>query len=98
MYKAVTTLTDFILQEERKMKFASGNLTMLITQIENAIKIIASHVRASGLVDILGKTGTTNTFGEEVQKLDELSNRLLIDTLLQSGQVFALISEEMKNP
>lgn len=98
MYKPVTTLTDFVLEEERKSKHATGNFTMLITHIENAVKIIASHVRASGLVDIMGATGAKNVFGEDVQKLDEFSNKLLVDNLRKSGHVYAVISEEMEKP
>lgn len=98
MYKHVTTLTDYILEEQRKHKNATGALSILLTQLENAGKIIASHVKASGLVDILGKTGKTNTFGEEVQKLDEFANNLLVDTLIASGSVHAVVSEEIKEP
>lgn len=91
----VVTLTDHLLSEDRKSQY---NLTILLHQIENISKIIASHVKASGLVDILGKTGKTNSFGEEVQKLDEFANSLFIDTLLSGGQVHALVSEEMADP
>jgi fructose-1,6-bisphosphatase I len=94
-YNSVITLTDFILAEERKNPHATGRFTLLLTHIENAAKIIASHVKASGLVDILGKTGSTNTFGEEVQKLDEFSNKLLVDMLISSGTVHAVVSEEL---
>jgi fructose-1,6-bisphosphatase I len=89
------TLTDHLLNERKKNKH---DLTILLHQIENVSKIIASHVKASGLIDILGKTGKTNTFGEEVQKLDDFANKLLIDTLLTGGQVHAVISEENKEP
>jgi len=98
MYKPVTTLTDFVLEEERKSKDATGDFTMLITHIENAVKIIASHVRMSGLVDIMGATGNKNAFGEDVQKLDEFANKLLVDNLRKSGHVYAVISEEMEKP
>ncbi len=94
----VPTLTDFILQEEAKAKNATGNFTILLTQIENAVKIIASHVRASGLVDILGKTGEENAFHEEVQKLDIFSNQVLVTTLRESRQVHAIVSEEIPKP
>jgi len=87
------TLTDHLLAEQKK---SNHNLTILLHQIENASKIIASHVKASGLVDILGKTGKKNTFGEEVQKLDEFANTILINTLLVGGQVHAVVSEENK--
>lgn len=95
MFKNVITLTDYILEEERLTAEASGSFTLLLTQIENASKIIASHVKASGLADILGKTGDVNAFDEEVQKLDEFSNKLLTDTLISGGQVHAVVSEEM---
>lgn len=98
MYQPVTTLTDFVLEEERKNRNATGNFTMLITHLENAVKIIASHVRASGLVDIMGATGAKNVFGEEVQKLDEFANKLLVDNLRNSGHVYAVISEELEKP
>jgi fructose-1,6-bisphosphatase I len=95
MQNKVITLTDHLLAENRHTQY---NLTILLHQIENVSKIIASHIKASGLVDILGKTGKINTFGEEVQKLDELANELLIDTLLSGGQVHAIVSEENKEP
>lgn len=95
MKHKVITLTDHLLAENRHAKY---DLTILLHQIENASKIIASHIKASGLVDILGKTGKVNNFGEEVQKLDELANNLLINTLLTGGQVHAIVSEENKEP
>lgn len=98
MYKYVPTLTDFILSEERKTKNATGSFTILLTQIENAAKIINAHVRASGLVDVLGKTGAKNIYQEDVQKLDQFSNDLLVNTLTASGQVHTIISEELEKP
>lgn len=95
MLQHVPTLTDVILKEEKNNPKARGNLTLLLTQIEDAAKIIASHANRSGLVDILGKTGNKNAYNEEVQKLDEYANNLLVKTLFESGQVFALASEEL---
>lgn len=94
----VTTLTEFILQEERKFSHATGTLTLLLTDIENAVKMIASHVKKSGLSDILGSTGHTNVFAEEVQKLDMLSNDILVETLTKSGHVAAIVTEELEKP
>lgn len=98
MFKKVTTLTDFILEEERQVKEATGSFTLLITQIENASKIIASHVKKTGLVDIVGATGEKNAYKEEVQKLDKFSNDLLVEVLKDSGQVRAVASEELEEP
>ncbi len=98
MYNKVVTLTEFILQEEKKVANATGQLTLLLTHIENAAKIISSHVRRSGLVDIIGEAGTKNASGDDVKKLDVFANQLLVDMLLGSGQVFAVASEELEEP
>jgi len=94
MYKHITTLTEFVVAKEKQQPGATGSFTLLLTHIENAAKIIASHVKRSGLVDILGKTGVKNAYDEEVQKLDEFSDKLLFDMLGDSGQVGYLASEE----
>ncbi len=98
MVHHVMTFTDYLLEEEAKHPHARGGLTLLLVQMESAAKIIAAHVRESGLIDILGKTGKTNSFQEEVQKLDELSNNILIEMLSASRQTYALVSEEVENP
>ncbi|PIV10022.1 class 1 fructose-bisphosphatase [Candidatus Roizmanbacteria bacterium CG02_land_8_20_14_3_00_36_15] len=98
MYNKVITLTEFILKEERRFKKATGSFTLLLTQIENAAKIIASHIKKTGLVDIIGQTGKKNVYQEEVQKLDEFSDRLLIDMVSESGQAHAVASEEVEKP
>lgn len=94
----VTTFTDFLLESERNYPKATGSFTMLLIQLEHAAKVISSHVREAGLTDILGKTGKTNAFAEEVQKLDDFSNTLLVELLTSSNQTHALISEEMEEP
>lgn len=94
----VITLTEHILQEEHKAKNATGNLTLLLNQVAEAGKNIASHVKRSGLADIIGVTGNTNAFDEEVQKLDEYSNMILIDMLTNTHQVRTIGSEELATP
>jgi D-fructose 1,6-bisphosphatase (EC 3.1.3.11) len=91
-------LNSFILEQERLYPNATGSLSRALVAIESATKVIASHVRMAGLADILGMAGKKNIQGEEVQKLDELSNNLLIQYLSQSGEFFALASEELDEP
>jgi fructose-1,6-bisphosphatase I len=91
-------LNRFILEEERKYPQATGSLSIALMAIESAAKIIASHVRMAGLVDILGQSGKINIQGEEVQKLDELSNEIMIKLLSDCGQFYALASEELDEP
>ncbi|MBP6044808.1 class 1 fructose-bisphosphatase [Candidatus Woesebacteria bacterium] len=92
----ITTLTEFVLQEEHRVPNATGRLTLLLNQIGEATKIIASHVKRSGLADIIGKSGKTNSYDEETQKLDEYSNALLIEMLTNSQQVALIGSEELE--
>ncbi len=94
----VVTLTEHIIQQEHKVPGATGSLTIVLNQIAEAGKNIASHVKRSGLADIIGKTGNTNAFDEEVQKLDEYSNDILIDMLRQTGHVATIASEELEKP
>ncbi len=98
MLKHMLTLTDYLLQEESTATNASGNFPLLLTTIENAAKLIADQLRVARLVDLLGQTGRVNTFGEEVQKLDAFANQLLVDSLLTSGTVYAVVSEEVEQP
>ena len=91
-------LNSFILEQERLYPNATGSLSRALVAIESATKVIASHVRMAGLADILGMAGKKNIQGEEVKKLDELSNNLLIQYLSQSGEFFALASEELDEP
>lgn len=98
MLNSVITLTEFILSEERKFTQATGVFTLLLTDIENAVKIIASHVKKTGLVDLMGGTGEKNVFAEEVQKLDKFANDVLVETLIKTGHVSAIVTEELEKP
>jgi fructose-1,6-bisphosphatase I len=89
-------LSRFILEEEKKYPLASGTLSRILISIENATKIISSHIRKAGLVDVLGKVGRINVQGEEVQKLDELANNWLVEHLASTGDFFSVVSEEME--
>ncbi|MFM2416698.1 MAG: hypothetical protein RL385_1421, partial [Pseudomonadota bacterium] len=92
------TLERHILEGQLAAKGASGELTALLQQITLCTKIIASRVNMAGLADNLGLTGETNVQGEEVQKLDELANNVLIRNLSRGGKVCALGSEEESEP
>jgi len=91
-------LGRFILHEERKHANATGSLSLGLEALSSASKIISSHVRRAGLEDIIGRHGTINGHNEEVQKLDIIANRLLIQHLSGSGQFYALASEENEQP
>ncbi|KYN37751.1 Fructose-1,6-bisphosphatase 1 [Trachymyrmex septentrionalis] len=88
------TLTRFMLAEQRKAPTATGDLTQLLNSIQTAIKAVSSAVRKAGIANMYGIAGNTNIQGEEVKKLDILSNELFINMLTSSFTTCVLISEE----
>lgn len=90
------SLTEFLIQEQRKVATATGELTLLIADIARACKAIAREVRYGALVGNLGQVGEgeENVQGEVQQKLDVLSNDIMIAILGRTGHVAAMASEE----
>lgn len=88
------SLTEFLIQEQRKIPLATGELTLLISDIARICKAIAREVRYGALFGNLGQIGAENVQGETQQKLDVLANEIMISVLRRSGHVAAMISEE----
>jgi fructose-1,6-bisphosphatase I len=88
------TLSQFILQQERRHPEATGEFTNLLTDIALAAKMINREVIRAGLVDILGYTGHENVHGEKVQKLDAFAHQTIYRVLGSTGQLAVLASEE----
>jgi len=88
------TLTRFILAEQRKFPTAEGDLTQLMNAISTAIKAISTSVRKAGISQLYGMAGSTNVQGEDVKKLDVLSNDLMINMLRSSFTTCLMVSEE----
>ncbi|KPV41412.1 fructose 1,6-bisphosphatase [Thiohalorhabdus denitrificans] len=93
-----TTLTHFLLEEERKYNDASGEFTRLMSDLTTAIRAISSAVNRAGIEDVLGQAGATNVQGEEQKKLDVLANTLILQSMEAMGHVAGLASEEMDEP
>ncbi|KAM0729124.1 Fructose-1,6-bisphosphatase 1 [Formica fusca] len=88
------TLTRFVLAEQRKVPTATGDLTQLLNSIQTAVKAVSSAVRKAGIANMYGIAGNINVQGEEVKKLDVLSNELFINMLTSSFTTCVLVSEE----
>jgi fructose-1,6-bisphosphatase I len=87
-----------LLDRQRRMPEATGDFTGLFQQLMLAAKIIGSRVSKAGLSGILGRTGTTNVQGEQVQKLDDFANRVIVQTVEAGGHVCVMGSEEVEEP
>jgi len=88
------TMTRFFLTEQRKYPTAQGDLTQLLASIQSAVKAISAAVRRAGIAKLFGVEGSTNVQGEQVKKLDVLSNELFINMLKSSYTCALLVSEE----
>jgi len=88
------TVTEHLLMHQKESPMASGRFTRLLNELILAAKIISREVNKAGLVDVLGFTGEINVQGEQVQKLDEYANKILIHRMERSGVLCALSSEE----
>lgn len=93
-----TTLTQFIIEEQRRIPGATGDFTSLLNDITTACKKIACAVNRGGLIGILGSADTENVQGETQKKLDVISNDVMINALEWTGHLAGMASEEMDDP
>ena len=88
------TVTEHLLLHQKQSPAATGIFTRLLYDLILAAKLINRSVNKAGLLDVLGGTGEVNIQGENVQKLDEFANRILIHRMERSGALCAMASEE----
>ena len=88
------SVTEHLLIHQKESPAATGQFTRLLTELIFSAKIIAREVNKAGLVDILGLTGDINVQGEQVRKLDDFANKVLIYRMQRAGVLCAMASEE----
>lgn len=88
------TVTEHLLLHQKRSPQATGQFTGLLYDLILSGKSISRRVNKAGLLDILGGTGEVNVQGENVQKLDEIANRVLIYRMERCGALCAMGSEE----
>lgn len=94
---SVVTIDRFIIEQERQSPDATGELSGILYDLALASKMISNKVRLAGLVDILGAEGTENVQGEVQQKLDVISNTIIVKAMDHGGRLCAMASEEMED-
>jgi fructose-1,6-bisphosphatase I len=77
---------------------ATGEFSLLMSQIALAIKTIAHDLTRTGIVDILGATGDINIQGEMTQKMDRIANDAFLAAFEYGQLVSELVSEELEQP
>jgi len=94
-----TTITQHLIEEQRSIATATGDLTSVINDIVTACKTIANAMRYGALAkdDIMGVSSNQNVQGETQKKLDILANELFLQRTELGGHVAAMVSEEMES-
>jgi fructose-1,6-bisphosphatase I len=88
--------TAYLLSKKGEIPHLDDDLIILLNEIASATKEIAGKVRKAGLLNILGSAGKVNVQGEEVQKLDELANEILLERIKNCGKACEIASEELE--
>ncbi|GHC79180.1 class 1 fructose-bisphosphatase [Limoniibacter endophyticus] len=91
-----TTLSQFLIEQQRKEGVIPPELRLLIEIVARACKVIAHNVNKGAISGTLGSLGTENVQGEVQKKLDVIANEILIQTNEWGGHLAALASEEME--
>jgi fructose-1,6-bisphosphatase I len=92
------TLSRFIVEAQHRHPEATGAFSGLLLDIQIAAKLISREVNKAGLLDALGGTGKTNVQGEQVMKLDDFANDVMVKVLDHTGYLCVMASEEMADP
>ncbi len=83
------------MDRQSDFKYASGELSRLLSDIAIASKVVTNDVRRAGLLEnFLGAQGNTNIQGEEQQKLDVIADNAFINMFKAGGEVCGIASEE----
>ena len=92
------TLIEHITGAQSSFPDATGAFSQLMEGMALACKLISREVNKAGLGKLLGLVGRRNVQGEDVARLDEFANEILVHTLSRTGVVCALASEELAVP
>lgn len=88
----IVTIERFIL--DNQPEYAGGDFTNLLYDIALAAKAIAAKTLRAGLLDILGRAGSTNIQGEAQQKLDVYADSIIRRLSDHTGRLCVMASEE----
>jgi len=94
----LVTIERHFMEQERQYPQATGEFTGILADIALAAKVVSREVNKAGLIEILGFTGYSNVYGEQVKKLDEYANQVFTQVLSNSGYICVVASEELTDP
>ncbi len=89
------SVTQFIIEEQRRLPGATGDFTSLLNDVVSACKVISNAVNKGALIGVLGTAGSENIQGETQKKLDVITNDVFLKSNEWAGHLAAMASEEM---
>jgi fructose-1,6-bisphosphatase len=98
MHYGRTTLSKFIIEEQRQTAERDEQLTALINDIQTGCKYISAAVARGPLEDAHGSNASRNVQGETQQKLDVVANDIMLRSCEWGGQLAGMVSEELAEP
>lgn len=90
------TLTQYLVEQQRKEQAVSAEVRLLIETVARACKAVGHAVGKGALGGVLGSLETQNVQGEVQKKLDVMSNEILLEANEWGGHLAAMASEEME--
>ena len=92
------TITEFMIEEQRRFPEATGDFTAVLNHMRLACKRISFIVGRGALGAAQGATESTNVQGETQMKIDVIANDIFLRTSEFGGQLAGMVSEELDEP
>jgi fructose-1,6-bisphosphatase I len=95
--KLEQSFMDFMLQHQEHHN-RSYNFLVLLEAIQAAAKYIQYFYQTGSMKNVMGEAGVTNIQGENVMKMDDIADSIVLHYLRRSNQVICAITEEEADP
>jgi fructose-1,6-bisphosphatase I len=95
MAKFEQTFADFLLHHQERHN-RTYHFLILMDALVTAAKLIQHYYLTGALRGNLGQAGAVNVQGEDVMRMDQIANEIVLHYLRASGRVIHAVSEESK--
>lgn len=92
------TITEFMMEEQRRNPAASADFMALLNHVRLACKRISFIVGRGALAGVYGAGDSTKAQGETQTKLDVIANDIFLHTNEVGGHISGMVSEQLNEP
>src|SRR5580692_8288235 len=92
------TITEFMIEEQRRFPQATGDFTAVLNHVRLACKRISFIVGRGALGAAQGCVDAFDTQGERQMQLEAISNDIFLRTSEYGGHLAGMVSEELEEP